>query len=432
MIFTIFVIFALVAAAFVGLLIFHRPSRRILQPVVPWLLRHFAYPVILQRARWTANGMTRLQALVIVIYIGTNVVLVVLAMRAFSAAASVANIALTNMALLLLGGRTNPIANSLGISLHTYYLFHHWAGRVASAQGITHCFESWPRAALMQRISGASLALSIALSCATSFWLVRLKVLPRQLYFPHLHFWLFIMIFATLIFHVRYTSPSLDSFSSILTNCLAAIFSVSQAIRLFRLFRNGSCRVLEVKNGRAAGRIARVKVRCDRPVPVQPGSYFYIFLRRSPLRHPVRSYLSPVSWWETDEASTLKEPIFFLDRSWADELSVQSEVWLDVPYGKSIDLSKYETVLLAADGIGISGILPFILSLAVRYERDKDDKSQGIRGGLFGDEFRKINIYWELGSGGAGLGKMVVQLLDQLEHKKAAKVRISSRELLQS
>ena len=121
----------------------------------------------------------------------------------------------------------------------------------------------------------------------------------------------------------------------------------------------------------------------------------------------------------------LKEPIFFLDRRWAEELSVGREVRLDGPYGKGIDVSKYETVLLAADGIGISGILPFVLSLAVRYERDKDDKSQGVRGGLFSDEFRKVNIYWELGSEGVALGKMVVQLLEQVTDKKAAKVRNS-------
>jgi len=43
-----------------------------------------------------------------------------------------------NLIPLFLGGRTNVLASFLGISLHTYYLAHHWVGRVVIIQGLIH------------------------------------------------------------------------------------------------------------------------------------------------------------------------------------------------------------------------------------------------------------------------------------------------------
>ena len=43
-----------------------------------------------------------------------------------------------NLIPLFLGGRTSVLANFLGISLHTYYLAHHWIGRIVVLQGLLH------------------------------------------------------------------------------------------------------------------------------------------------------------------------------------------------------------------------------------------------------------------------------------------------------
>lgn len=43
-----------------------------------------------------------------------------------------------NLIPLLLGGRTNLVAEFLGSSLHTYYLAHHWLGRLAVLQSMLH------------------------------------------------------------------------------------------------------------------------------------------------------------------------------------------------------------------------------------------------------------------------------------------------------
>lgn len=43
-----------------------------------------------------------------------------------------------NMVTLMLGGRTNVLIDAFGIPLHTYYLVHHWIGRMAIAQALLH------------------------------------------------------------------------------------------------------------------------------------------------------------------------------------------------------------------------------------------------------------------------------------------------------
>jgi hypothetical protein len=46
--------------------------------------------------------------------------------------------AIINMIPLFLGGRTNILSNFLGISFHTYYLAHHWIGRMVIVLSILH------------------------------------------------------------------------------------------------------------------------------------------------------------------------------------------------------------------------------------------------------------------------------------------------------
>ena len=43
-----------------------------------------------------------------------------------------------NMVPLFLGGRTNIMVDILGVSVHSYYLAHHWIGRVVVVQGLIH------------------------------------------------------------------------------------------------------------------------------------------------------------------------------------------------------------------------------------------------------------------------------------------------------
>lgn len=49
-----------------------------------------------------------------------------------------ATIALINMVPLFIGGQTNPLANTLGISVQSYYFTHNWIGQVAIVEAVLH------------------------------------------------------------------------------------------------------------------------------------------------------------------------------------------------------------------------------------------------------------------------------------------------------
>ncbi|KAG5756709.1 hypothetical protein H9Q70_000687 [Fusarium xylarioides] len=74
---------------------------------------------------------------------------------------------------------------------------------------------------------------------------------------------------------------------------------------------------------------------------------------------------------------------------------------LDGPYGKDLKLHTFETVVLTAKGLGISGILPFALHLAARKRHDNGlrDKSARLRDSsepVFGDLSRHVDLIWWL------------------------------------
>ena len=62
-----------------------------------------------------------------------------------------ATVAAINATLLFLGGRTNPWANFLGISLSRYYFFHGWIGRVVILKGLIHSVLSTIRSQSFSR-----------------------------------------------------------------------------------------------------------------------------------------------------------------------------------------------------------------------------------------------------------------------------------------
>ncbi len=47
-------------------------------------------------------------------------------------------VASINLAPFFVGGRTNPIATKFGVSYISYYIAHHWMGRVAAAEAFIH------------------------------------------------------------------------------------------------------------------------------------------------------------------------------------------------------------------------------------------------------------------------------------------------------
>lgn len=103
-------------------------------------LKHIAYPLI--KLSYIPR-MTRLQATLLSSYFVINGFCMGLGIRIGShffhdLMIRSGTMAAVNLIPLFLGGRTNTLANFMGISLHTYYIAHHWIGTVVVLQSLLH------------------------------------------------------------------------------------------------------------------------------------------------------------------------------------------------------------------------------------------------------------------------------------------------------
>jgi len=101
------------------------------------ILRVLIYPIVFQRG--SSASVTRFQAAIVGSYMIINGFCMGLGIRTSSELMVRCGVmASINIIPLFLGGRTNYFSNLLGISLHTYYLAHHWIGRIVIFQSLLH------------------------------------------------------------------------------------------------------------------------------------------------------------------------------------------------------------------------------------------------------------------------------------------------------
>ena len=100
--------------------------------------RRLRYPLLIPRRYWMS--MTWFECAILLLVLGGNLFALFYALpktpAAFGRRSAV--VAATNMVPLFLGGRTNLVADFLRVPLSTYYIFHHWIGRIAILQCILH------------------------------------------------------------------------------------------------------------------------------------------------------------------------------------------------------------------------------------------------------------------------------------------------------
>lgn len=130
------------AIAFSGLLVLY-PAYLITDPIARsflararlFFVRNIQYR-LLRRGPHYIN-MTWLEFIAILLYIGGNIVGLTLGGVA-GLQWRAGMLALINATPLYLGGRTNPLADWVGVPLSTYYLTHRWIGAVAVVEGLLH------------------------------------------------------------------------------------------------------------------------------------------------------------------------------------------------------------------------------------------------------------------------------------------------------
>ena len=130
-----YILYATSLSSIVVVLLLRRFSRIVL-PLKILFLRNLAYPLLIRRNHW--GSVTRFQAIVVTLYLAANTALISIFAIYFDLGMGATKMALINLIPLFIGGKSNPIADFLGVPLQTYYLAHHCIGRIALAQAMIH------------------------------------------------------------------------------------------------------------------------------------------------------------------------------------------------------------------------------------------------------------------------------------------------------
>ncbi|KFZ03967.1 hypothetical protein V501_09271, partial [Pseudogymnoascus sp. VKM F-4519 (FW-2642)] len=275
------------------------------------------------------------------------------------------------------------MVDMLGVSVHSYYLAHHWIGRVVVVQGLIHAGLVMSKVKTSTfdatQVAGLSAASASALLLVLSLHLIRRAAYE---FFLGLHTLLALIVVVALSFHLasrgwmRYIYP-------LVAVLLWTINGLTRLVRVFYLnagqgYRQRDQATIITHKRPATGSVSGVTLTVwpKRPVRVQGGAYYYLYFSDMGLRMRFQGHPFVVSWWDDavdtkpTSLSFLISPRHGLTRALTTRTSVRSVI-LDGPYGINPRLEGYEAVLLFAKGIGIAGMLPHALNL-VEQKNHKD------------------------------------------------------------
>ncbi|KAI8405732.1 hypothetical protein FOFC_15220 [Fusarium oxysporum] len=298
-----------------------------------------------------------------------------------------AAIASANLMLVFLGGRTNALADFAQIPLSTYYFGHRWIGVVATCEALLHSALALSRRQKFDALTKSGYVaiggLVVVIFSAACF--------RRQFgrFFGLFHLLFSMGALGGLVWHVclqREPSARIPIFVS------CGLLGCSHLYRWAWMFILGHT-AGSVKNLWDDGNIMRLQLGTDKPVSVFPGCYFYLFFTGPlPFYDLFHGYAMMPVWSNPGQGH---------HRRSLGSIFPDSRLRLDGPYGKDLKLHTFETVVLTAKGLGISGILPFALHLAARKRHDNGlrDKSARLRDSsepVFGDLSRHVDLIWWL------------------------------------
>jgi predicted ferric reductase len=381
--------------------------------------------------------ITMLHLVLSAAYLAANIAFLMVGVNNNQARARRAAIAAsTNLVLVAAGGRTNVLADSVGVPYQPYYFAHHWLGRLAIAEATVHGVLNRDGKRTKQWVFGLVVSAAVRTGHAgpnliqaliflgfiglSSVSPVRKKF---QLAFVKTHLFLALASLAVLP-HLWLLPLRRSLEGKIPLSCSAAVWAVVSILRWRRRIKTRArpegisdydrALVAAVEtNGKAKAEALRqtgatfVKVELPKNVRTYPGAYFYVFFSKLPFWRRYRAIPLMAFSWEPllpdklqrypqhapegpadphviqdkrqkadhppngDGGYASKLTFLILNKpSLSQLLTEDSPIVLDGPYGPNLKLDRFDTVVLAAKGIGIAGALPFLLYLAYRKHHD--------------------------------------------------------------
>ncbi|KAI3339065.1 hypothetical protein F4824DRAFT_498917 [Ustulina deusta] len=338
--------------------------------------RNFQYPLLLPRRYWMS--ITRLESVILALYFGANGAVLILGRTNIGSVAAM--LAIINTTPLFLGGRTNPLADFIGIPLSTYYVFHHFIGRVVITEGVIHAALAFRQSRLDQTTTSGYIAFGgLLLLLFTSFYCMR-RYFFRS--FAKIHLVLALVTLGATTWHVLSQTARQSKIIILVSGGVWVLTTTYMCIRLV-FYATGAT----ITDETGDSEVSRITVSCNRRVHYFPGSYFYIFPPGSFLRYNLlASYPMAVLWYEPDIMGKGSTELAFLVLHSRPLKSLRfrkgERLLIDGPYGQDLNLSYFKSVMLAAHGAGILGVLSIARSL---WERRRSD-----------DVLCRVNIFWSL------------------------------------
>ncbi|KAH6869641.1 hypothetical protein B0T10DRAFT_533794 [Thelonectria olida] len=343
-------------------------------------------------------GVSGLQFSILVLYLAANGFLLGVGSGAKAELEKrAAAIASANLMLVFLGGRTNPLANFLQIPLASYYFGHSWIAIVATCEALLHSGLALSRHQKFDSLTNGLFAIVFS-----ALWFRRLF----GRFFGLFHLLCSMAALGGLVWHIC-LQHSAAARIPVFVSC--GLLGSTHLYRLVRMFICGHAEGF-LERPWDDGNVMRLQVNTNKPVTVFPGCYFYVFFPGPlPFYDFFHGYAMMPVWGKPDQYVTGKtsDLTFLMSRTRGHHcrslgiVSPGQRLRLDGPYGKDLQLHTFETVVLTAKGLGISGILPFALHLAARKRHDNRvrDKSARLRDSsepVFGDLSRNVDLIWWL------------------------------------
>ncbi|PGG99139.1 hypothetical protein AJ80_09403 [Polytolypa hystricis UAMH7299] len=332
--------------------------------VADLVARHIIYPVFIRQRRFF-GPFTRFHLLLLTVFWAFSISCTLVGIQSMAdARLRTGTMSVINLTFLLVS-QPSLVADSLGLSLDSYLKAHGAVAWMAFIQALAHVAISMKMEGLSVR--GTSQLHGILAFSAFGFAIL-LLCLRRHFYefFIKLHYALGFFAVYAVWRHVRArkTFSHVYIFAGIV--CFACTFMLHMIKLIGRNFGPGRCfaRASFVARNDAV----EIVLSSIKPFRFRPGQFIYLRILTMNKFSILQSHPFAITWCsETQRGHADTISLLATDRGDFTHMLVDHAATkksclacVDGPYGDTIDLSPYGSVVMFATGIGIAAQIPFI------------------------------------------------------------------------
>ncbi|KAI0525815.1 hypothetical protein F5B22DRAFT_254985 [Xylaria bambusicola] len=305
-------------------------------------------------------------------------------------------VAIINLVPTFLGAHMNHVANACGFHYERYARLHTWLAAVVIVEVVLHTVLAVKQTGYdgpSHHVTGILASSSIGAIAVFSVPVIRRRMFEL---FTYIHT---LLVTAALVAIWLHLPPSSFQRGPRLYLLLSSfIFASTKVGRLLNVLylsisfsAGGSVATVQEQGGGV-----EVRVRLARPLRFKAGQYIYLSLWRLSTLSIFESHPFQICWAYRDESDQqvivlLAQPRRGFTSRLLGPAPRKYRALIEGPYGKSLSLGEYGTVLLLATGVGIAGQLPYVKELLELYQ---DCQAKTRRVALFWELDAEVHRYW--------------------------------------